>query len=369
MINNKMIDWITARIPIKHKRIPNSGGFIKYDEDGSVVFDIENKLNVEGSSSSSIQVSSDDEAIFFSGNPAKFLQGHNLTGIDNPHKLTRLLLLDLQKRGITDFDFFKLDDAVDNGDLFRIDINFSFALQNNFDVEIFLQTLHHKSKTRHGKATQTGDTVYFGKHSKRWSIKFYNKYKELLTAKEQKKLKNMTAENYNLLMNSSKNIVRAELTLRSIELTELQFKKTIIKDSDLKKHIKNNKNYEHSNFKKLKTWNNGDIAKKIFNNYMNKLEITGQMKLTDEVMLNLPMKLRATYLMWRDGYVLSPDINITKPTYYRHKKLLSAFGINISIPRDTETKANNTVVEFKKVLSAEPVDFLDEFRKHGLIAG
>jgi II/X family phage/plasmid replication protein len=367
-----MIDWITAKIPIPHREIPHCGGTIRYDKNDDIIFDVKHTHDVEGSASSKVKVKSDGESIFFSGNPAKFLQGHNLTGIDNPHKLTKLFLLDLQKKGITDFDFFKLDDAIDNGDIFRIDINFAFALKNNLDVEIFLETLHHKCKTRHGKASNTGDTVYFGKHSKRWTMKFYNKYKELLTAKEQNKLKNLSEDNYSIIMNSSKNIVRAELTLRSIELTELQFKKTNIKNPELKKHIKNTKNYEHTNYKKLKTWNCDHIAKKIFTEYMNKLEIHGQIQLTDELILRLPQKLKSTYILWKDGYILKPidgySIMPTR-TYYTHRKELKNYGIDISIPRDTEKKQNSNVAEFKNILTAEPVNFIDEFRKHGLIAG
>lgn len=361
-----MIDWITSKIPLKNKQIKNTGGFIKYDENGEVIFERKDGVNVEGSANSNIYLFSDNENLFISGNPAKFLQGQNVVGIDNAFRLTELMLFKLLELKVVDFHLFEIDEALEDSDIMRIDINYSFALNNNQDVDIFIETLLNKSKSRHGKATMTGGTLYYGKNSRRWSIKLYNKYAELLTAKEQKKLQNLSAEQYNLVMQKSKNIVRVELTLRSLELAELQFKNTKIKDKDLKKWIKNTKQYNKKNFKKLDTWNNNTMAKKIFDKYINKLDINAQIKLTDEVMLSLPVKLRATYIMWRDGYSIKHML--PKATYYKHKKELKAYGIDISIFRDRDNKTNKNVIEFKNVITAEPVDMLDDFKKLGLVA-
>lgn len=57
--------------------------------------------------------------------------------------------------------------------------------------------------------------------------------------------------------------------------------------------------------------------------------MTEQIKITDDVMLKMPNKLRSTYTLWLEGHDLRNLIS--KPTYYRHRKELKEYGVNIDL--------------------------------------
>ena len=80
-----MIDWITAILRCKHD--PSklvSGMVMSFDSQGNNEWVINKQVTVEGSYSSKIQVKSHtDSTIWISGNPTKFLQGHNIFGTDD----------------------------------------------------------------------------------------------------------------------------------------------------------------------------------------------------------------------------------------------------------------------------------------------
>ena len=75
-----MIDWVTAVISCNHdpsKLI--SGMVMSLDSLGNQEWGVNKNLSVEGSHSSKIQIKTHtDTQIWVSGNPAKFLQGHNI---------------------------------------------------------------------------------------------------------------------------------------------------------------------------------------------------------------------------------------------------------------------------------------------------
>ena len=86
-----MIDWITFEVRgVLHR--PISGGeVVAFDaETGDVEWRSVRRKSVEGSASSNVQIRSGDvdrsglaSSLNFSGNPVKFLQGHNLYGSDD----------------------------------------------------------------------------------------------------------------------------------------------------------------------------------------------------------------------------------------------------------------------------------------------
>lgn len=342
-----MIDWLTLIIPLPHEHF-SGGKTLSYDEDGVLIFEKSKGKSIEGSADNKIYISSNNtDELFISGNPAKFLQGHNVFGIDNPYRLAELLLYFFYNNNTIEFNAFDIKNALDNTQIARIDINYSYLLPSNNDVDTFLNALHYKGKTRHGKAQRKGGTVYFGKHSSRYSLKFYNKLAELNTAKESKKIyNNLTINQINTIYKEAKNLLRCELVLRSLELKE-------------------------KGMNKLKEWNNKDKAKTVFNNYFNKLNINKQTALTDKIKQELPSAIRATYYQWfHSGQAIVPGQDLTKPTFYRHRKIfMDRYGIDISLPRDPSIKkeAENTV-PFFRILEAKPVEIPQSFYDLNLIA-
>ena len=112
-----MIDWITIRIPCSHATPINGGKFVSISSDGEEEWNTDKFLPVEGSYSSKISIRSLSTDIItdnnrfthieLSGNPVKFLQGHNIWGTDSlldlicecimllQHSIENLILADI----------------------------------------------------------------------------------------------------------------------------------------------------------------------------------------------------------------------------------------------------------------------------------
>lgn len=79
-----MIDWVTATLPFSHATRFVGGRVLSMDADGVVEWQTEKRLPVVGSFDARFHiVSRGDTCINISGNPSKFLQGHNLFGSDD----------------------------------------------------------------------------------------------------------------------------------------------------------------------------------------------------------------------------------------------------------------------------------------------
>ena len=77
-----MIDWVTAKLPCNNDL--RGGCVAKCDADGNVVWLSESFIPVEGSHESSISIKAlTPQTIVVSGNPVKWLQGHNLFGTND----------------------------------------------------------------------------------------------------------------------------------------------------------------------------------------------------------------------------------------------------------------------------------------------
>lgn len=176
-----MIDWVTAIIPCAHSEQVYGGRIACITPDGEIEWQVEKKQQVAGSFETNINVKSlGSTHLYIDGNPAKWLQGHNLFGSDNliglvaqvMHRLIPLLQLtpndsDLLAWNTGDFE------------LKRVDCTAMWELPRRSDVRSWLRAAEFQSKSRHGRPTMRGGTLYFGQHSRRWSIKFYSKGDEL----------------------------------------------------------------------------------------------------------------------------------------------------------------------------------------------
>lgn len=335
-----MIDWITAYLPCKHVPI-RAGSVFSVDSDGNFEWETLKRMSVEGSFSNKITVRSFGSAgpglaseLEISGNPSKFLQGHNVFGSDDLQALvfkTFINVCDLL--GIIPF----IDDIqkVKQGEyrLSRVDINYSFVLPCQSDVKAWLRASELKSKTRHGRPSSKGGTVYWGKSSKRWSIKAYSKAEEIKKHKLPLELLKTPITDW------AEDKLRIELTLRKRELEDLFLLKA-------------------------KSWH-GSTPRNLFNKYIERIDMAEQIRLTDKQLLELPQKLRSTYILWRDGHDLRDTL--PKATYYRHRKtLMDSHGINIDLAECKTKKASN-VVSLIRVLEAKPAEVPSWAFEQGLV--
>ena len=93
--------------------------------------------------------------------------------------------------------------------------------------------------------------------------------------------------------------------------------------------------------------------------------MSNNFKLSDKVLDSLPRKLRTYYKLWLHGEDLRQEL--TKPTFYRIRKELQAYDIDISLVRDVDKPADN-VIPLIRVLEAEPVGIPDWAYEQGLVA-
>lgn len=218
-----MIDWFTGILPCIHRPLP-AGSVVSVDADGAVEWETVKRLTVRGSYESTMKVrsvGSDGEGrathLYIDGNPSKFLQGHSVIGSDDLQGLVltayaRILALlhiphDLSSYRQVMAGQFKIS---------RIDINYMYSLSTLENVRAWLYAAEFKAKTRHGRACGKGGTVYLGKNSRRWSLKFYSKYDEHTSGKKGHQMADEFVKAG--LLDWSKGKLRIELTLRTTEL-------------------------------------------------------------------------------------------------------------------------------------------------------
>ena len=324
-----MIDWISGFLPCTHT--PLKAGYVcSVSPVGEVEWQTPKRTQVSGSFEQNITVKSDGSHgdgtashLYFSGNPSKFLQGHNIFGSDDLISL----MVDTYQRVCLALDITPSQEdqeAMRFGryDLTRVDINYSYDLPTRSDVLAFLRALEFKSKTRHGRPSSKGGTLYWGKTSKRWSLKAYSKGEEIEVVKH--RLPDSLVGTP--LAQWADNKLRLEVVLRSKELEEIRLRKAC-------------------------NWSKNS-ASKIFKDYLSRLDMNEQIALTDKQLLDLPQRLRSTYHLWKGGYDLRSEL--PKRTYYRHRKDLLAYGINIDLRKECADQSN--VIPIVRVLEAQPAE-------------
>lgn len=335
-----MIDWITARVPCFHPSPITGGRVMKVTPEGVIEWQVESRLPVTGSHDSNLMVRTygvlDDARgkrrgiiLEVSGNPTKFLQGHNLFGgFTAPGPLLELLLYRLCEilGGLqpTDLDLQRWRNG--HFEILRADVNRMFELGSRERVRAWLRGAEHSAYMRHrGRGTLVKNgTLYFGQGSKRWSAKFYGKGDELEAGKGHglpTDLKNQVPQ----LVAWADDKLRFEVMLRSKE----------IKQRDLRWAF---------------DWSDTTGAE-ILKGIAEGIQMSDQKTLPTTAIGNLPKRLVPVYHLWQQGH----DIRAmyATRTFYRYRKELLPYGIDIGIQQPSEGRSN--VVPLIRVIEAVPV--------------
>ena len=178
-----MIDWIKAVIPCRHSKLISGGVIIALnDESGAVDWETRRRRAVEGSHSSKVYVTSVDEShILVDGNPSKFLQGHNVFGTNELPGLCEAFFARVCRQ--LEVETMLSDRrAWRRGEyrLRRVDVAESFRLGSQTEVAAWLRAAAPAVRGKHQAASAyAGETLYLGQHSRRISLKAYNKWREL----------------------------------------------------------------------------------------------------------------------------------------------------------------------------------------------
>jgi II/X family phage/plasmid replication protein len=324
-----MIDWITCTVPLAHNPIP-SGTFLSITVDGEIEYEVSKRVSIEGSFKSSVQIKSDGPLtkngmatlLVVSGNPSKFIQGHNIFGVNDVCLLiTKLIRKISHLLSFPDslLDLFSIK-------ISRIDICESFIFRSRLEANQYIRQVALLSSARVGRPVMAGQTCYYGKNSRRWSIKYYCKGDEI----EKHKLP-LDIQFREKLIDEADKLVRCEVTLRSL----------VLKDNNL--HL-------------ASSWNE-DVVLKAYSDYLRKINMSSQIKIESEALSCMPRCFRDTFFRWKSG--IDVRIHMSKATFYKHRSYLLSYGVDISIPNPDATLSSAEVIPFYKVLEPKPYKIPD----------
>ncbi len=310
-----MIDWLTLRVVADGLQV-RAGHVQSISPDGVIEWRVEKRMPVQGSHEATVMIrrSPVDQWLEISGNPSKFLQGHNLFGTEDLDTLVPVFVgavFDRLDYKPTQDELQKLQEGIVT--LTRIDINrnsdFSSASRALAAIRAMSECGHLSHRGR-GSLVAEG-TVIWGKGSRRWNLKMYAKAQELKAHPLPRRLSGTDA-----LEAYAAGLVRQEVTVRALELKERKL--------DL-----------------LANWLTlGVSPRDLFLGLMGKLEISEATMSESPEQTLLPLKLRAVHSMWIAGHDLRELYPRT--SFYRYRKQLLAHGIDIAVKRPAR-KASNVI--------------------------
>lgn len=342
-----MIDWLNIEVPLVHSPIPQ-GRRLTVDHDGEVLSDFvmgrhaENYDEIfEGSYSSKVIVSSIDSeytlskagnlspglvsGISIKGNPTKFLQGHNVFGIDCIRTLAvQTALKALPQLGFKQLDVERVVRCIKTWQFFvsKIDITHMFDLGTDADVRSYIRMLPLTATSRGERATCDYNTWYLGKHSGLWSLKMYNKYLEIMAKSKKHQLpKYLQGQGIEQFAFGK---LRAELVLHRQVLKRMGMTSPELLQKNLKQ---------------------------LFEDYVGKVEMRDQ-KISEIDVMKLPNAIHSTFVRWKRGEDLRAFL--PKNTYYRHRRELLQYGVDIKL-RPIPENERIAVVRPLKVLTPKMV--------------
>lgn len=335
-----MIDWVTMKIPCDHDGNICSGVVAKVNREGNTEWMSMTWLPITGSYDSTIMIRSVSESTLeISGNPAKWLQGHNLFGTDDLVSLVWAFFCKLVK--VPELNLKPTMHQLrcikeGNYTVSRVDINRTYLLDKPDDVKTVIRTLGDTARMKHRGAGQfKGDTLYWGKGSKRWFLKCYDKGDEI---------------------NSKKSNYPEELRIPQmldIASRSLRFEETLKSN-----YLRETGLYMAFN------WIDGTV-KLLLDNAIGKLEMSTKFKLTDSEIQNLKPSERTAYYAWLGGADMKAVL--PKTTFYRHRKTLMEFGVDIGIAYDAN-KVDDKIISLMDILQREPMSIPDWAYEQNLVA-
>jgi II/X family phage/plasmid replication protein len=323
-----VIDWITFYPNLIHP-VLDGGRVFSVKPDGEIEWESKKLLGLCGSHESNLHVKTSASVdgvgtqLMVTGNPTKWLQGHNLFGTDDlralvletMHRLTSLLSL-------TPTPEEKLSWETGNYGIGRVDINYSYDLPSRAAVRAWLRAAEFSAhlKNRGRGQLMKGGTLYFGKQSRRWSIKIYGKGDEI----EAPKHTLPDALSGSGLAAWADKKLRVELVLRSMQLKECRLDRGCYWDDN--------------------------SALELHRVFTEGLTMSEQVSLSNTTLDGLPPRLQLTYNSWKNGEDLRAIL--PKKTFYRYRSQLMLLGIDIAIRQPHEDRSN--VVPLRRVLEAIP---------------
>lgn len=335
-----MIDWLTMIAPFPHVTPISSGHVLSIGPGGEVEWQTCKRHTVTGSFSTGLQVRTATHTadpcthVEISGNPVKFFQGHNLWGTDDLPSLAVATLTQIAMALHIDIPrAIRNEWEAGNVQLTRVDATESFHLSSRAEVLAWLRSAEQTAHLAHRGRGQLvkGSTLYFGKNSRRWSLKLYAKGQEI----QAKGHGQDGILSLPLAVAWAERTLRAELTLRSMEL-------------------------KRRNLGFVRDWLSVEgvlfpVTTDLLRDCLGAMTMTTTAHLSAEVIESLKPNLRAAVAAWEAGHDLRHMF--TRATFYRYRAQLLPLGIDIATRMPKDVISN--VVPLHRVLEAVPVTVPD----------
>jgi II/X family phage/plasmid replication protein len=208
----------------------------------------------------------------------------------------------------------------------RVDNTMMVDLITLENVEAFLYSAELSAHLRYrGQALNSKGTLYWGKNSRRWSLKMYAKGKEVLAKGHTLPSDIITPE----LLNWVNPKLRIELVLRSMGLKD--------KNLDYGFNWLDNKTPVENLYEALES-----------------LNMSEKHTISHDNLIDLSPRLRLAYNSWLDGYDLKTIL--PQKTFYRYRNQLKEFGIDIAVKQGNRIEPAANIVEFRKILRPQPCE-------------
>jgi len=343
-----MIDWFTGLVGYNASGLL-TGQLLLISPAGEITRNIDRWLSVPGSYESSIQIKQDSSTpdmradadkynficsptVFrISGNPTKFIQGHNVFGpsVASLGLVVREVIRRLPGGNRSaDADDERLPAVMRS----RVDVTTSIRMDNEAMVHEWIRHAQQETRSKH-RRQQSGltgaTTVSWGIGSRRWSITAYCKECEL------EKHPPANPELLELLRDYAKGLLRIELRLQSMELKD-----------------------------------RGTLDESIIWKFFDRIEVGVMKKNIDKAISKLRPPVQNIYTLWLDGHDITPASGrIKRAAFYKYRKeILEATGQDISLPpvkkEDASVAREQFGVDYLKAHEVKNEDIPEHLREY-----
>ena len=301
-------DWLSMyQVHFEGVPLVNDGHVFSVDQDGEIKWDVPQKLVHRGSHDTSIRIRSDGFRVTLEGNIGRFDRSDNLFGytVQECIQLANHLLaqfglppfkdaapMQLVKKGGEDGGYQAVGAVIT-----RVDLTCNWCTGSPGNVEQFIRHLQGFKSGRQEPRTYKTTGVSWGEGSKYWYAKVYDKAAEYFRQCG-KKAKAFDAPLFQYMLDQG--IARHEIELKS-------------------RYLKQN------NLWRMSQWGDGmeDRIYALFN------DVIGGESHVDQF-LEIPGRAGELAVAWRDGADLKKRLSTA--TYYRYRKELLKYGIDIAVP-------------------------------------
>ena len=334
------IDWISAITATPPELWPGytSGQRLKVDPDGQIVENKPSMHQVEDSDPSSSRNftvwTPNPGTLYLSGNPVKLLQGHNLWGSLDVYGLYFEAGAFIRKHaGLFPGPRTWESCRFTSPRFTRLDLTRSYRFASQPDADDYIRYIAGNARSRHGAATLVGGTTaYFGQHSRRWTLKVYAKWHEIVNELRKHARSPFTRRGHALpaeLADWARGVVRFEFTLRTPELDDFPPGRLA----------------------------SPDALRSLWQDYFDRITMTENSAMNTSSPLieaELPGRLQGVLAVWRSGR--DPRAVYARPTFYRYRaELIQRLGIDINVPPAPDAPATVRAVLDPAGWDPEPI--------------